>query len=199
MSAAQPSIHTFRTWNKDVGVAVVVLIALALGYVLMQVVLNRTETYQEPNSPFQLEYPKTWTNAESLQEVLLKVEDPAADSAFKTSLTVEARDLDPSAPPTMQTLVDRRVQQRSALTAYHFIANNATQVNGAPAQELQYTYVVQPIDTPRRVALPVVVVARDYIVLTPTRSFYLTLAAPENEYARASETMDRILQSVKLQ
>ncbi len=199
MSAAQPSAHTFRTWNKDIGVAAVVLIALALGYLLMQAVVNRTQTYQEPNASFQIEYPKTWTNAESLQEVLLKVQDPAADSAFKTSLTVEARDLDPSAPPTLQTLVDRRVQQRSALTAYHFIANNETQVDGAPAQELQYTYVVQPIDTPRRVALPVVVVARDYIVLTPTRSYYLTLAAPENESAHANEIMDRILQSVKLQ
>lgn len=199
MSATQPSIHSFRTWNKDVGVAIVVGVALLLGYVLMQVVINRTQTYQEPNSPFHLEYPKTWTNAESLQEVLLKVEDPTADSAFKTTLTVEARDLDPSAPPTLQTLVDRRVQQRSALTAYHFIANNETQVNGAPAQELQYTYVVQPIDTPRRVALPVVVVARDYIVLTPGRSFYLTLAAPQNEFEHASAIMDRILQSVKLQ
>ncbi len=199
MSATQPSIHNFHTWNKDLGVAIVVLIALALGFVLEQAVIQRTETYQEPSSPFQLEYPKTWTNAESLQEVLLKVQDPAADSAFKTSLTVEARDLDPSAPPTLQTLVDRRVQQRSALTAYHFISNNETQVNNAPAQELRYTYVVQPIDTPRRAALPVVVIARDYIILTPTRSYYITLAAPENEFARASESMDRIVQSVKLQ
>lgn len=199
MTATQPSIHNFRTWNKDLGVAIVVLLALALGFILMQVVMNRTELYQEPNSAFQVAYPKTWANAESLQEVLLKVEDPTAASAYKTSLTVEARDLDPSAPPTMQTLVDRRVQQRSGLTAYHFIANNETQVNGAPAQELQYTYVVQPIDTPRRVSLPVVVVARDYIVLTPTRAYYITLVAPENEFASASEKMDRIIQSVKLQ
>ena len=200
MSANQPSaIHSFRTWNKDLGVAIVVIIALALGLVIKEFVINRTQVYQEPSSPFQIEYPKTWTNAESLQEVLLKVEDPAADSAFKTSLTVEARDLDPSAPPTLQTLVDRRVQQRSGLTAYHFIANTETTVNNAPAQELRYTYVVQPIDTPRRVSLPVVVIARDYIVLTPTRSYYITLAAPENEFESASAQMDRILESVKLQ
>ncbi len=200
MSLTQPSsIHTFHTWNKDVGVAIVVLIALAMGFVLEQFVVNRTQVYQEPNSPFQIEYPKTWTNAESLQEVLLKVENPATDSAFKTTLTVEARDLDPSAPPTMQTLVDRRVAQRSALTAYHFIANDATTVGGASAQELRYTYVVQPIDTPRRVSLPVVVVARDYIVLTPTRSYYFTFAAPESEFDAASARVDRIIQSVKLQ
>ncbi|MBI4672900.1 MAG: hypothetical protein HY741_14695 [Chloroflexi bacterium] len=199
MSATTPSIHTFRTWNKDVGAAVVVLIALALGLVLYQVVVNRTQVYQESGSPFQITYPKTWTNAESLQEVLLKVENPTTDSAFKTTLTVEARDLDPSAPPTMQTLVDRRVEQRSALTAYHFIANNETTVGGAPAQELRYTYVVQPIDTPRRVSLPVVVVVRDYIILTSARSYYLTLAAPENEFAAASAQMERIIQSVKIQ
>jgi hypothetical protein len=199
MSTSNPPIYGFRTWNKDLGVAVVVLVALALGWILSQVVIDRTQVYQEPSSPFQLDYPARWTNAESLQEVLLKLQDPAADSAFKTTFTVEARDLDPSAPPSMQTLVDRRVEQRSALTAYHFLSNNATTVAGAPAQELRYSYVVQPIDTPRRASLPVVVIARDYIVLTPTRSFYLTMAAPENEFEYASQRMDRILQSVKLQ
>lgn len=199
MTATNPSIRSFRTRNKDIGVAIVVLIALALGYLLSQVVINRTKTYQEPDSPFSLQYPAGWTDAESLQEVLLKVENPVADSAFKTSLTVETRELDPSAPPTMQQLIDRRVEQRSALTGYHFIANRETTVAGAPAQELQYTYVVQPIDTPRRVSLPVVVIARDYILQTPTRTYYITLAAPENEFERASQRMDAILQSVKLQ
>jgi hypothetical protein len=130
---------------------------------------------------------------------LLKVEDPAAASAYKTALTVEARELDPSAPPTMQTMVDRRVEQRSLLTAYHFLSDRDTTVAGFPAKELVYSYVVQPIDTPRRASLPVVVVARDYIVLTPTRAYLLTLTAPENEYAAASARMDQILQSVRFQ
>lgn len=199
MSATQPSIRTFRTWNKDIGVAIVVIVALVIGFIISQIVINRAKTYHEPDSAFQLQYPARWTDAESLQDVLLKVEDPAADSAYKTSLTVETRELDPSAPPTMQTLVDRRVEQRSQLTAYHFLSNNETKVAGAPAQELRYTYVVQPIDTPRRASLPVVIIARDYIVLTPTRSYYLTLAAPENEFENASARMDAILQSVKLQ
>ncbi len=199
MSVSTPSIHDFRTWNKDLGVAIVVLVALALGLVMSQLVVNRTKTYQEPDSPFRLDYPAQWSNAESLQEVLLKVENPAAESAFKTSLTVETRELDPSAPPTMQQLVDRRVEQRSALTAYHFISERDTTVAGATAKELQYTYVVQPIDTPRRASLPVVVIARDYIVLTPTRSYYLTLAASEADFERASQRMDAILASVKLQ
>ncbi len=199
MSVSNPTIHTFVTWKKDLGVALVVAVALTLGFLLSQIVIHRTKTFQETDSPFQFNYPARWTNAESLQDVLLKLEDPAAASSFKTTLTVEARDLDPSAPPTMQQLVDRRVAQRSALTAYHFLANNETTVGGAPAQELRYSYVVQPIDTPRRASLPVVVLARDYIILTPTRTYYLTLAASQQDFDRASQRMDEILQSVKLQ
>lgn len=198
MTATTSPYRGFRVWNKDLGVAIVVGIALLLGYLLSQVVINRTKVYAEPDSPFQLEYPARWTNAESLQEVLLKIEDPAAASAFKTNFMVEARDLDPSAPPDMQTLVNRRVDQKSQLTAYHFINNTQTTVGGMPAQELEYTYVVQPIDTPRRASLPVVVVARDYIVLTPTRAYYMTLAAPESEVDYANARLDRILASVKL-
>lgn len=199
MSVQLSTLHFFHTRRKDVGVAIVLLMALAAGYLISQVVINRTNVFQEADSPFRLEYPARWTDAESLQDVLLKVQDPAAASAFKTSLTVETRELDPSAPPTIQQLIDRRVEQRTALTAYHFISQRETTVAGAPAQELVYTYVVQPNDTPRRASLPVVVVVRDYIILTATRIYYITLTAPENEYATASARMDRILASVKLQ
>jgi hypothetical protein len=199
MSANVLDVHPIRMWTKDLGVAIVVGVALLAGLLLSQVVINRTRLYQDPASPFQLQYPARWTNAESLQEVLLKIEDPATASAYKTNFTAEARDLDLSAPPDLQTLVNRRVEQRSQLTAYHFVSNQERQVAGAPAQELVYSFVVQPIDTPRRVSFPVVVIARDYIVLTPARVYYLTLSAPENEFDVASQRLDRILETVKLQ
>jgi hypothetical protein len=199
MTTTAPHVHAFQTLTKDLGVALVVLVALALGAGIGQVVVNRSKVFQAADAPFRLEYPARWTNVESLQDVLLKVEDPAANSPFKTSLVVETRELDPSAPPTMQTLIDRRVEQRGALTAYHFISERTTTIDGMPTQELQYSYVVQPIDTPRRASLPVVVIARDYIVLTPTRVYYVTLNAPESEFASASERMDRILESVQVQ
>lgn len=199
MIASQTSIRDFRTWNKDLGVAIVLAIALVAAFVLSQFVVNRTKTFQDADAPFRFEYPARWTDAESLQDVLLKVEDPTTPSAYKSLLTVEARDLDPSAPPTMQQLVDRRVEQRSALTAYHFISDRDTTVAGVPAKELQYSYVVQPIDTPRRASLPVVVIAREYIIKTETRTYYMTLAAPENDFERASARFDGILNSVKFQ
>lgn len=195
----EPLYSAVRMLPNDVGVVVVVLVALLLGWLVYRQVNDRTTVFQEPNTPFQLAYPATWSSANSLQDVLFKVEDPMADSTFKTVLTVERRDLDPAAPPTMQTLVDRRVNDHGALTGYHFLANRDATVGGVKAEQLEYAYVVQPLDTPRRASLPVVVHAREYIVIAKDRSYYITLAAPENEFADASAQLDAILKTVQVQ
>jgi hypothetical protein len=188
-----------RTLPKDVGVAIVVLIALGLGWLLHGQVESRTIVFQDKDSPFRIAYPATWRTADSLQDVLLKVEDPQADSAFKTTLTIESRELDTSAPPTLQTLVDRRVALRGGLTGYHFLANSETTVGGAKGAQIEYAYVVQPIDMPRRASLPVVVHAREYIVVTKDWTYSITLAAPQNEFEDASARFDQMIQTVSTQ
>ena len=194
----EPNIYQLRTLPKDVGVVLAVLVALALGWLLFLRVDGRTKLYQSADTPLRIAYPATWVDSQSLQDVLLKVEDPRADSAFKTTLTVESRELDPQSPPTLQTLLDRRVDQHSQLAGYHFLANNEATVGGAKAMRLEYAYVVQPIDEPRRASLPVVVRAREYIVVAKDRTYYITLAAPENEFERASAQFDRVLQTVQV-
>jgi hypothetical protein len=57
---------------------------------------------------------------------------------------------------------------------------------------------VQPIDQPRRVSLPVVVVAREYIIVGKDRVYYITVAAPEEEFATASAQLDGILKTVNI-
>lgn len=188
----------FRLLRKDVGVALVFILALALALVLRYQVEGRTATYQDPDSPFHITYPATWGSVESLSDALLKVEDPQTGAAYKTNLTVTKRELDPASPPTLQTLVDRRVAQQGALTSYHFLANRNATVDGAKGMELEYAYTVQPIDQPRRASLPVVVHAREYVLVTRTDSYYIMLAAPESDYARASAQFDEIMKSVKL-
>jgi hypothetical protein len=194
----EPNIYQLRTLPKDVGVALAVLVALALGWLLFLRVDGRTKLYQSADTPLRVAYPATWVDSQSLQDVLLKVEDPRADSAFKTTLTVESRELDPQSPPTLQTLLDRRVDQRSQLAGYHFLENNEATVGGAKAMRLEYAYVAQPIDEPRRASLPVVVRAREYIVVAKDRTYYITFAAPENEFERASAQFDRVLQTVQV-
>ena len=180
-SSKTRTIYRVRMLPKELGVAIVVLVALALGWWVRGQVEGRVREFQDPN--FRIAYPATWGVADTLQDVLLKVEDPRTDSAFKSSLTVESRELDPASPPTLQTLVDRRVEQRSRLTGYHFLTNGETTVANAKSAWLEYAYVVQPIDQPRSASLPVVVQSREYIVVGKDRTYYITLAAPENAFA----------------
>jgi hypothetical protein len=191
--------YRFRTLPKDLGVAIVTLVALAAGWLLFSQVEGSTRQFQADGTPFRMAYPAGWMSVESLTDALLKVEDPQAASAFKTTLTVESRELDPQSPPTIQTLLDRRVEQRGQLSGYHFLANSDATVGGAKATELEYAYVVQPIDQPRRASLPVVVRSREYIVVAQDRTYYITLAAPEAEFARASARFDRIIETVQVQ
>jgi hypothetical protein len=195
----QGTVYGQRFLRKDIGVAIVVLIALALGLLLRAQTANRLMTFQDKETAFSLAYPATWGNVESLQDVLLKVEDPQTNSAFKTTLAVETRDLDPQSPPTLQQLVDRRIAQRGALTGHHFLSSNPATVGGAKAMRQEYAYVVQPIDLPRSASLPVVVHAVEYIVIGKENVFYITLAAPESDFVDARTQLEQIVQTVKVQ
>jgi hypothetical protein len=183
-----------RYLRKDIGVAIVVAVSLLAGWLIGRYVESRTTTFASADVPFSVAYPVSWVTAESLLDApLMKVQDPLTESAFKTSLTIDSRELDAAAPPTLQDLLDRRVEQRQALTGYHFLANSET------AMQYDYTYVVQPADQPRRASLPVVVVAREYIVTTKDNVYYISFATPEREVERSLGRLEEIVKTVKLQ
>jgi hypothetical protein len=184
--------------GKDLGVAIVVIAALLLGWLLREATLSRTIAYQDSETGFSLQFPAAWGMVDSLQDVMLKAENPNTGSAYKTNLVVEARDLDPQNPPTLQEFVDRRVTQKAGLTGYHFISEEDGVVDGNKARQIVYAYVVQPIEQQRRVSLPVVVEAREYIIVGKDRVYYITVAAPEQEFTTASARLDNILKTVNL-
>ncbi|NJN16675.1 MAG: hypothetical protein HC822_10580 [Oscillochloris sp.] len=188
-----------RLLPKDLGVALVVLLAFGAALGLMWRTTNASRPYADPDSSLRMQIPQTWIATDSLLDVLFKLEDPFSPSAFKTNLTVETRLLDLADPPTLQTLLDRRVEERSEFTGYHFLSEAETMVAGERAIVSEYAYVVQPIDEPRRASLPVVVLAREYIVIAGEHSYYLTLAAPESDAERALERFAQIIASVELQ
>jgi hypothetical protein len=176
-----------------VAVALVVLVALALGGLLRLRVVGATAVFREDGSPFRIAYPATWSVAAPPAGTLLRAEDPRTDSAFKTTLTVERRDIDPAAPPTLQTLVDRRIAQRSELGAYTLLSNEETTVDGERAARLEYAYVARPIDDPRRSGVPVVVRAREYVVVAADRAYYIALAAPDSAADEAFARFGRLI------
>jgi len=184
--------------RKDLGVVLVLLLALALALLIRARVDGRSTEFQTDLAPIRLSYPATWSPASSLQDVLLKVENPYTDSTYKTTMTIESRDLDPAALPSLQELVDRRIEQRSELVGYHLLSANPTQVDQAEANAIEYAYIIQPIDEPRRASLPVVVQAREYVIVAGDISYYITLSAPADEFDEVSATFDRIINSVRL-
>lgn len=194
-----PRAVRVRMLPKDIGVALVVLLALGLGLVLREQVVGRSATFQEQDGPFSLTYPARWGALAPVEGTILSVRDPSAPSTFKTILTVERTDLDPAAPPDLQTLVDRRVAEHEQLGGYHLLGRSDRTVDGAPAAQLDYAYVVQPIDTPGRAALPVVVVARELIVVPGTTTYYIQVAAPEAGLTDALDSFERMLQTVNVQ
>lgn len=188
-----------RNRPGDIGVAIIFALCLLSGFLVMRSATLRSATFQDELSPLRFSYPATWQSADTLQDVTLSVADPTTPSAFKTRFSVEQRELDPNAPPTLQTLLDRRVEQRQALLGYHFLDEAETMVGGARAMVSEYAYVAQPIDGARRAVLPVVVQAREYIVVAGNQSYYFTLAAPEREFVAARRQLDRIIESVVVQ
>lgn len=192
-------IYRLRMLPKDIGVALITALCLLGGLLLMISTTTRTTTFQDEVTPFRVQYPANWLSVDSLQNVTLRVIDPTTPGAVKTSLAVEERELDPAAPPTLQTLLDRRVEERQQLMGYHFLSDGEAEVDGARAIVSEYAYVVQPIDEARRASLPVVIRAREYIVVAGDQSYYITLAAPEAHYNAARPQFDRIIQSVTVQ
>lgn len=192
-------LYQLRMRPKDIGVALVVLLCLLAGWLVMYNATSRTRSFADELTPLRFEYPADWISVESLQDVLLRAVDPATPSAAKTALTVEGRPLDPASPPTLQTLLDRRVEQRQLLTGYHFLDEAEMEVDGARAMVSEYAYVVQPIDEARRASLPVVLRAREYIIVTADQSYYVTLTAPEQVYDAARRRFDRVIESMVIQ
>jgi hypothetical protein len=192
------AVSPVRVALIDLGVALMALVALALGGVLRCQVDGATRVYQEPNAAFRIAYPRSWLSAASSPDTLLAVEEPRTRSTFKTTLTVERRDLDTAAPPSPQDLVDRRIAQRGTLTAHRLLASDAATVGGAPASRIDYAYVAQPIDLPGGFALPVVVRAREYLIALPDRAYVVSLAAPEQEYVGALERFEQAIKQVRV-
>ncbi len=188
-----------RTLPKDLGVAGVVLVALLAGLILRWSAEGSTRDFTNADQGFSMAYPATWRTSTVTNTQLLRVENPQAGSAYKTNVTVESRELDPSAPPTIQELIDRRVVQHSGLTGYHFLSSGERTLAGVRAAEIDFAFVSQPIDTPRSASLPVVVQSREYLLIAKNHVYYITLSAPESDFGAASGQLDTMLGSVKIE
>lgn len=199
-NATPTNLSRLRLTPIDLMVALMLAAALALGLVVRGQVANRFVAFQSPDPtiPLQFSYPADWREVGTLQDVLLNVEDSFVESPVKTMLTVQSQELDPAAPPALEELVNRQIEDRSALTGYHFLSSAPAKIAGNDGTLIEYAYVMQPIDEPRRPSLPVVMAAREYVVVKANRSYYFSMAAPTSDAERAQTTMNQVIESVRI-
>lgn len=197
-TVAGQRVYTLRLWPKDLGVALVTIAALLGALLLRQDVVGATRTFQSDVPPFGMTYPATWSQVAPPPGTLLRIEDPRTASTFKATVTVENRELDPAAPPTVQALADRRIEQGDGLLAYRLLGTEEATVAGARGLRLDYAYVVQPLDAPQLASPPVVVRARQYIVVAASGAYYLTLDAPEGAFAVAADRFAGMIEEVRI-
>ena len=198
--AAHPPPPVLNMLPRDLSVALLLMLALGATLLLRGQVQNQTTAFAPADVPLTLAYPQSWSALEPIEGTLLAVEDPLTDSAFKTRFQIEARELDPASPLDLETLVNRRIEQRSQeQLGYQFLSSEPMNIGGVEAIAIEYAYVVQPIDEPLRFSLPVVVRTREVLATIGTRSYLLLLSAPEHEFDAANVQFDRILASTRLQ
>ncbi len=200
MSAASPSRQLSEDTRADLLVALVVAVALTIGWFYKETALSQVTPTLDPNSQFKVSLPAHWL-AHELESVdtFLSAENPRADSVYKTTVVGQSFQLDPESPTALDTLVDRLVQQHGdELLGYHLLDIRTDTVDGAETRIVEYAYVVQPIDQPFRAAVPVVVHAFDYVIYTPTEYWLLTFTADEQLMAKEQKNLEQIVASVEL-
>ena len=200
MNTTSPVRRLSEDTRADLLVALVVVFALALGWVYKSSLATRTTRAADPNSQFSLAIPSHWLTHESdSEDTFLVAENPNADSVYKSAVTGQSFLLDPQSPTALDTLTDGLILRHGEeLTGYHLLDIQSRMIGGAEARVVEYAYVVQPIDQPFRASMPVVVRAFEYLIYTPTEYWLLTFTADERLVEKEREGFERMIGSIQL-
>jgi len=182
-------------------VVVVVAVALLIGWLLKTSVESRTVTFSNPD--LTLSYPATWLRemGAAEEEVVLKVSDVRSGSLYRTHLTIQVTDAPPQVrqegvDPMTSMVAAWTFQRGQELEGYRVLSTEAVEVDGIGGTRIDYAYVSDPIASPYRKALPVVVEAVDYLLPYQDKVYVVTLAADGDRFEQESSSFEAILGSV---
>ena len=200
MTAATPNRRLSEDARADLLVALVVVVALIIGWSYKNSLLSQTTQAVDPASQFAVSLPSHWSTTESdSPDTFLTAENPQAASIYKTGAVGKTFLLDETSPASLDTLVDQLIQQHGdELIGYHLLDTYPKPIAGAEGRVIEYAYVVQPIDQPFRAAVPVVVHAYDYLIYTPKEYWIVTLTSDEQLQPKEQKTFEQIVNSIKL-
>ncbi|MGQ9625658.1 MAG: hypothetical protein ACUVV0_01975 [Anaerolineae bacterium] len=195
-----------RFWTKEEPEWVVwllVIIALAAGWVLKTNIQGQMEVFTDPQSALTVRYPATWMK-ESDPNSLLTVSDPHSPSAFKSTFTVQVREIkkEGEQPEYEETALARQANlwtlgKGQELPFFRVLETKPGNVAGKPAMLINYSYVADPLRaTARSVTLPVVVKALDALVIHEGRVYIFTFAADQTAFTAELSLMEKLMASL---
>ena len=183
-SAAAPTKGVRRTEPEWV-VVVVVVVALVAGWLLKSYVEGSTVAFTSPE--VSLSYPALWLRDVNPDAVtLFGASDMRSGSSYSSNVAVYVSAALPSLPaasgqadiekmtPAITAWSFRRGQE---LDGFRVLGTEPAQLGGRVGAMIHYAFVSDPISSPFRKALPVVVEAADYLVPLVDKTIILTVAA----------------------
>lgn len=184
-------------------VVAVVVVALLIGWMLKSLVESRTVTFS--SSALSLNYPATWFREVNPHDgdVILGVTDLGFGSPYGSRVTVRTIE----ALPRLARMDDEASAAAAAVTAWTFqrsqdldgfrlLSTESTELDGRRGVRVDYAYVSDPIASPYRKALPVVVEAVDYLFPVGDQTIVITTAADGAQFEQESQRFATILSSV---
>ena len=193
MSTLTASSHARRDRFADWAVIVLVVIALAAGWLIKSSAENATQSINSAAGSFS--YPSGWQTSKALG---LSAQDTRTKSGIPTafSITSEALDTDQGldALSTRQTM--RLAQDNDDFSMLNI---NKETIGGDNAVTLSYAYVAMSnAGTAASDRLPVVVEATDTLIKRGNTLYVLRFSADSTAYASLSDLRAKLLSSVKL-
>jgi hypothetical protein len=201
-SVAAPT-RAVRRSEPEWVVVVVVVVALAAGWLLKSIVEGQTVTFSSPE--LTLRYPAAWLKEETPdQETIFNASDIRSGSLYHSQVAVHITQALPTLPvenvdvekmsPAITAWAFQRGQQ---LKGFRTLDTAPAELSGRKGVMMHYVFVSDPISSPYREALPVVVEAMDYLFPAGDKTIILTVAADGMHFeAENSRWFQPILQSV---
>jgi hypothetical protein len=205
--SANASVQPARRSEPEWVVVLVVVVALVAGWLLKTNVESSTLEFSGPG--LSLRYPGGW-----LQEInpqagtLFSASDIRSGSLYRSSFVVRTTEALPALPADAQgTEIEKQLtpavtswsfQRGQELAAFRVLGTEPAVVGGRQGVMLHYAFVSEPIASPFRQALPVVVEAADYLIPAGDRMLVLTAAADGTRFAEeTTRWFQPILNSVR--
>ncbi len=203
--SAAVSVTQSRRTEPEWVVVVVVVIALVAGWLLKTAAESSTIQFTSPE--ISLSYPASW-----LREVdpeagtLFSASNMRSGSLYRSNIAVRMSDALPSLPVGSEAGDIERMtpaitawsfQRGQELNGFRMLATDSANLGGRLCAMIHYAFVSDPISSPFRKALPVVVEAVDYLVPLGDKAIVVTVAADGMRFAdENSRWFQPILSSV---